>query len=67
MAAVASKITSNPMFIFVIVGFVLAVIMGMDAMASFADSIYAALTVSFEFLPVIAIVGSLAYIGGTRR
>ncbi len=55
------------MFIFVLVGFALAIIMDIDAMASFQDSIYSALSTSFEFLPVIAIVGALAYMGGRRR
>jgi hypothetical protein len=62
MSGLASKITTNPMFIFVIVGFALAIIMDIDAMASFEDAIYAALTTSFSFLPVVAILGALAYL-----
>ena len=54
------------MFVFVIVGFALAIIMDISAMASFQESIYDALTTSFSFLPVIAIVGALGYMGGRR-
>jgi len=52
------------MFIFVIVGFAVAIIMGIDAMASFETAIYSALTTAFSFLPVIAILGALSYISG---
>ena len=63
MSGIANTITKNPMFVFVIVGFALAIIMDIDAMASFQDAIYTALTTSFSFLPVIAIVGALGYMG----
>ena len=67
MSSLANKITGNPMFIFVLVGFALAIIMDMDAMASFQEAIYNALTTSFEFLPVIAIIGALAYLSGRGK
>ena len=67
MSGLANKITGNSMFIFVIVGFAVAIIMGIPAMASFEESIYDALTVAFSFLPVIAILGALAYISGGRK
>ena len=54
------------MFVFVMVMFALVIIMGIDAMASFETAMYAALTTSFDFLPVIAIVSALAYLASGR-
>ena len=67
MSGLANKITGNSMFVFVIVGFAVAIIMGIDAMDSFEEAIYNALTTAFSFLPVIAILGALSYISGGRK
>lgn len=52
------------MFVFIIVGFAAAVLMGTDALASFEADIYNALGDAFDFLPIIAIVGAFAYVKG---
>ena len=67
MSGLANKITGNSMFIFVIVGFAVAIIMAIPAMASFEEAIYNGLTTAFSFLPVIAILGALSYISGGRK
>lgn len=64
--SVANKITGNGMFVFVLVAFAVVILGGTTAMASYATAIYNALTASFEFLPIIAIVGALAYVSGRR-
>jgi len=51
-------------FVFMLVMFAAVIVMGIPAMASFEAAIYDALTTSFEFLPLIALVGALAYLGG---
>ena len=48
------------------VAFAVVILGGTDAMASYADAIYEALTARFDFLPIIAIVGALAYVSGRR-
>ena len=46
--------------------FIAVVLWQMDMMVSFADAIYEALTTSFAFLPVVAIVAALAFVSGGR-
>lgn len=52
----------NPIVIFMLAMFVAVVIWQIDAMASFSTAIYNALVTSFSILPVIAIVGALAFL-----
>lgn len=66
MSGLAKSILSNPIFVFVVVGFAVVIIMGIDAMASFEDAIYTAMVSAFEFLPIIAIIGALGYVTGRR-
>jgi len=42
--------------------FIAVVLWQMDIMVSFADAIYEALTTSFAFLPVIAIIAAFAFL-----
>ncbi len=52
----------NPIVVFMLAMFVAVIIWQIDAMASFTEAIYAALVTSFSILPIIAIVGALAFL-----
>jgi len=52
----------NPTVQFMLAMFIVVVLWGIDAFASFTEAIYAALTTSFSFLPIIVIFGALAYL-----
>lgn len=56
----------NPVVVFLLAMFIAVVLWQIPAMASFATAIYDALDTSFSFLPVIAIVGALAFMTGRR-
>jgi len=43
--------------------FALVIVAGIPTMASYAVSIGGAVTTTFEFLPLIALVGALLYLG----
>lgn len=66
MSGLAGRITSNGLFVFMVVMFAVVIIWNIPAMASFTTQIYDALTTSFEFLPLVALVGALAYMSGAR-
>ncbi len=57
-----SAMLGNPIVVFMLAMFVAVVIWQIDAMASFTEAIYAALVTSFSILPIIAIVGALAFL-----
>ena len=52
----------NPTVQFMLAMFIVVVLWGIDAFDSFTEAIYAALTTSFSFLPIIVIFGALAYL-----
>jgi len=47
-----------------VVMFAAVIIMNIPTLASFAGTIYDAIDTAFEFLPLIALVGALAFLGG---
>ena len=66
MSGIANKLLNNPIVLFLLAMFVAVVLWEMEIMDSFADAIYAALTTSFAFLPVVAIVAALAFVSSGR-
>lgn len=60
------RLTDNPLFVFIIAAFAIWIIGQTDAMASFTDAIYAALNDSFDVLPLVAVLGAIALIGGYK-
>ena len=51
------------MFVLVIVMFALVIVSGIPSMASYAVAIGEAVDTTFEFLPLIALIGALLYLG----
>jgi len=66
MSGIATKLLNNPIVLFLLAMFVAVVLWEMDIMDSFEDAIYGALTTSFAFLPVIAIIAAFAFLS-TRK
>ena len=67
ISGIAGTLLKNPVVVFLLAMFIAVVLWQIDIMASFADAIYDALDTSFAFLPVIAIVGALAFMSSRRR
>jgi len=58
----SGQLLTNPTVQFMLAMFIVVVLWGIDAFDSFTEAIYAALTTSFSFLPIIVIFGALAYL-----
>jgi len=67
MSGIAGTLLRNPIVIFLLAMFIAAVLWQIDTLDSFEDAIYNALDTSFAFLPVIAIIGALAFLSGRRK